>query len=87
MSNGKPLIDDLTVLLAYEPRQSGAMERLMVATGLPHKQLYAHLNKSRFCRWIDYGVCLEHGWLTPEGEAELARLRKVAPGEREGSNA
>lgn len=83
MSNGNPLIDDLTVLTAYAPRQSGAMQRLMEATGLPHKQLYAHLNKRRFCRWIDYGTCLENGWLTPEGEAELARLRHAAPEERE----
>lgn len=79
MSHGKPLIPDLIVLEAYAPREVGSMERLMAATGLPHKQLYAHLNKRRFCRWIDYGTCLENGWLTPEGEAELARLRAQTP--------
>ena len=76
MPNGKPLIPDLDVLLAYAQRAGDPIAAVAAKHGLPYKQVWlAVMNKKRFCRWIDYGVCLQRGWLTPEGQQELARLQ------------
>lgn len=83
MPNGHPLIDDLDVLCFCQDSpgfRDGWISALAQSTGLPYKQVFAHVSKKRFAKWIDYGICLERGWLTPAGKTELARLMaKVAP--------
>ena len=77
MSHGKSIISDLAVLEYYSYRFDKRRPFWAFASdnGLHSRQLYSHLSKHRFGRWIDYGVALETGWLTEEGKEELARLR------------
>ena len=77
MTHGKPIISDLAVLEHYaKPFNERPSFRLFAfSQGLAHKQLYSQLSKHRFYRWLNYGMCLENGWLTEEGKDELARLQ------------
>ena len=76
---------DLIVLEEYE-RQFFELDggwrdaRIAKRTGRCIKQVYALLNKSRYDKWIDYGVSLRSGWLTDEGKRKLIELRAaIAP--------
>jgi len=42
----------------------------------PFKVIEAKYLKAAKKGWIDYGVSLTTGWLTPAGKKELRRLRK-----------
>lgn len=77
--NGRPIATDLEVLEAFNedwlidgiPRD----ERLAKKWNVSLKQVYALWNKKRFKAWIDYGVTLRSGWLTPDGKQRLRELR------------
>jgi hypothetical protein len=72
------------VLRAYADCRKTTRDPILIvseATGLPYRQVWIHVSgKRRFSKWIDYGVALHCGWLSPAGYAELARLE--APNER-----
>lgn len=88
MPNGKPLIPNLEVLRAFACRQDwdnrklhgpwiNHVNYLACRFDLHEMQVYRLLDRPRFYRWIEYGVSIRWGWLTPEGEAELTRLEEV----------
>jgi hypothetical protein len=46
----------------------------LIDEGYPEKVVYAAIEREERRGFIDYGVSLRAGWLTPKGEAELARI-------------
>lgn len=60
--------------LAQHPRP-GAMQ--ILSERYPPKVAWRKLEQLDDRRWIDYGVSINYPWRTPEGEAELERLRNT----------
>lgn len=79
MPNGKPIATDIEVLEGFaEPFDLGGVvrdERMALRWGCSVKQVYSLWNKKRFADLIDWGITQRSGWLTPEGQEELNRLK------------
>ena len=66
-------VTDLQVLQAYADQDEGfADEKLMNSTGQCEKVCYRAMERVERKGYIDYGVSLRSGWLTPKGQAALA---------------
>ncbi len=78
MTNGKPIATDLQVLQGFaEPFMVDDLprdERMAKRWGVSLRQVYVVWDKPRFGPWIESGVTLRSGWLSPEGKRRLAEL-------------
>lgn len=59
-------------IVGGEMRDARIARRLGVHT----KQVWRAMEKAYYEGYIDFGVTMRSGWLSPSGEAELDRMRK-----------
>jgi hypothetical protein len=71
-------ISTAEVLRAYRDRPMFGPwpTAILMEKGYPAKVAYAAMEREERRGFIEYGVSLRAGWLTPKGERELARIEQ-----------